>query len=342
MYLSKRGDIYYLWYKDTDTGKKSKVSTRCRTKEDAKRFFHSFDTIKKEKRKRVLKYSFSQFREEYLVYAASIHTRKTYLCDEVSLDQFLRFTGDMMLRDIGVREVERFIAYKQKETSAWNAKKYYGHLASAFQRAVVWKKIDNNPFRSVKKPKPAEKLPAYFSKEQLGILLKSIEDPDFRDLVLFAVMTGMRMSEILNVQWEQVDLDRKIILVKNTSNFTTKSKRNRNVPMNDGLALILTRRKQNASCPLVFHRDNQPHTVDNVTKRFKQYVRASNLDDALHFHSLRHTTASLLVQAGVSIYNVKEILGHSQIATTLIYTHLTESHLKESVNQISLPPDMFD
>ena len=220
MYLSKRGDIYYLWYKDTDTGKKSKVSTRCRSKEDAKRFFHSFDTIKKEKRKRVLKYSFSQFRDEYLVYASSIHTRKTYLCDEVSLDQFLRFTGDLMLRDIGVREVERFIAYKQKETSAWNAKKYYGHLASAFQRAVVWKKIDNNPFRSVKKPKPAEKLPAYFSKDQLAVLLKSIEDPDFRDLVLFAVMTGMRMSEILNLQWEQVDLDRKIILVKNTSNFT--------------------------------------------------------------------------------------------------------------------------
>ena len=50
MYLSKRGDIYYLWYKDTDTGKKSKVSTRCRNKEDANRFFHSFDTIKKEKK----------------------------------------------------------------------------------------------------------------------------------------------------------------------------------------------------------------------------------------------------------------------------------------------------
>ena len=91
----------------------------------------------------------------------------------------------------------------------------------------------------------------------------------------------------------------------------------------------------------VFHRDNQPHTVDHVTKRFKKYVRASKLDDALHFHSLRHSTASFLVQAGVSIYNVKEILGHSQIATTLIYSHLAESHLKESIDQISLPPDLL-
>jgi site-specific recombinase XerD len=112
----------------------------------------------KKKKKRVLRYPLSQFRDEYLVYAASVHTPKTYLCDEVALNQLLNFTGDMMLRDIGVREVERFIALKQKETSAWNAKKYYGHLASAFQRAVVWKKIDQNPFRSVKKPKPPEKL----------------------------------------------------------------------------------------------------------------------------------------------------------------------------------------
>ena len=206
----------------------------------------------KKKKKRVLRYPLSQFRDEYLVYAASVHTPKTYLCDEVALNQLLNFTGDMMLRDIGVREVERFIALKQKETSAWNAKKYYGHLASAFQRAVVWKKIDQNPFRSVKKPKPPEKLPAYFSKEQLGLLLKSIEDPDFRELVLFAVMTGMRMSEILNLQWEEVDLERKIILVKNTSTFTTKSKRNRSVPMSDSLAVILMRRKQSASCPLCF------------------------------------------------------------------------------------------
>jgi integrase len=110
----------------------------------------------------------------------------------------------------------------------------------------------SEPISKRKEAETARKATAYFSKEQLGLLLKSIEDPDFRELVLFAVMTGMRMSEILNLQWEEVDLERKIILVKNTSTFTTKSKRNRSVPMSDSLAVILMRRKQSASCPLCF------------------------------------------------------------------------------------------
>ncbi len=284
----------------------------------------------------------SQFQGEYLAYAQSIHTTNTYSCDKVAFEQFLRVTGDMLLHEVGVREIERFVAFKQKETSAWSARKHFSHLASAFQRAVIWKKIDKNPFRDVPKPRLPEKLPVYFSKEQLTILLHSVEDPDFRDLILFAVATGMRMSEIIHLQWEQVNLERRTILVKNTSEFTTKSKRNRIVPMSDFLVAILLRRKKDATCHHVFHRGNAPNSVDNVTHRFKKYVRKAKLDDRLHFHSLRHSTASLLVQAGVPIYSVKEILGHSQIATTLTYSHLAESHLTESINRISLPANLLE
>ena len=125
--------------------------------------------------------------------------------------------------------------------------------------------------------------------------------------------------------------------VQNSAEFTTKSKRNRRVPISEYLAVILENRKPFSRCAYVFHRNDKPFTADNVTKRFKKYVRKAKLDDGLHFHSLRHSTASLLVQANVPIYTVKEILGHSQIATTLIYSHLSESHLQESVNNIPMP-----
>jgi site-specific recombinase XerD len=342
MFLSKRGAVYYLWYEDPDTGKRSKVTTGATTKAEAYKFLREFDSARKEKKKQSHRYMLSQFQREYLVYAQSIHTANTYSCDKVAFEQFLRVIGDMLLHEVGVREIERFVAVKQKETSAWSARKHFSHLASAFQRAVVWKKINQNPFRDVPKPRLPEKMPAYFSKEQLAILLQSVEDADFRDLILLAVTTGMRMGEILNLRWDHIDLGRRTILVKNTTEFTTKSKRNRIVPMSDFLVSVLSKRIKSATCPYVFHRDNAPHTIDNITHRFKKYVRKAKLDDSLHFHSLRHSTASLLVQAGVPIYSVKEILGHSQLSTTLVYSHLTESHLKESINRISLPLNLLD
>lgn len=342
MFLSKRGAVYYLWYEDPESGKRCKVTTGTKSKTEAYKFLREFDSARKEKKNKSRRYMLSEFQTEYLAYAQSIHTANTYQSDKTAFEQFLRVTGEVLLYEVGVREIERFVAFKQKETSAWSARKHFAHLASAFQRAVVWKKIEKNPFRDVPKPRLPEKLPAYFSKEQLAILLQSVDDPNFRDLILFAVATGMRMSEILYLRWENVDVERKTILVKNTSEFTTKSKRNRIVPISDFLASILARRKRDATCPYVFHRENAPQTTDYVTHRFKKCVRRAKLDDSLHFHSLRHSTASLLVQAGVPIYSVKEILGHSQIATTLVYSHLAESHLKDSINRMSLPLNLLD
>ena len=68
---------------------------------------------------------------------------------------------------------------------------------------------------------------------------------------------------------------------------------------------------------------------DYVTKKFKKAVREAELNDKIHFHTLRHSFASRLVQRGASIYVAKELLGHSDVKTTQIYSHLEQSNLKE-------------
>jgi integrase/recombinase XerD len=73
---------------------------------------------------------------------------------------------------------------------------------------------------------------------------------------------------------------------------------------------------------------------DYVSKKFKKAVRACKLNDKVHFHTLRHSFASLLVQKGVSLYVVKELLGHEDLATTQIYSHLQEDNLRQAVNLI--------
>jgi integrase/recombinase XerD len=71
---------------------------------------------------------------------------------------------------------------------------------------------------------------------------------------------------------------------------------------------------------------------DYISKTFKQAVRDAELDNSIHFHSLRHSFASSLVQKGVSLYVVKELLGHEDLATTQIYSHLQKENLTEAVN----------
>ncbi|HZW40650.1 MAG TPA: tyrosine-type recombinase/integrase [Ignavibacteriaceae bacterium] len=70
---------------------------------------------------------------------------------------------------------------------------------------------------------------------------------------------------------------------------------------------------------------------DYVSKQFKKAIRAAQLNDKIHFHTLRHSFASNLVQAGVSLYVVKELLGHSEINTTSIYSHLVADNLSSAV-----------
>lgn len=73
---------------------------------------------------------------------------------------------------------------------------------------------------------------------------------------------------------------------------------------------------------------------ESISKQFKKIVRNANLNDKIHFHTLRHSFASLLVQKGVSLYVVKELLGHEDLATTQIYSHLQKQNLKDAIGLI--------
>jgi site-specific recombinase XerD len=257
MFLSKRSNgIYYLRF-DDELGRRHKVSTRCTLKTDALNFLQDFKQSEHERNVRLLRVSLHQFTEDYLTYSKSVHTVKSRESASTSLREFLRIVGDLPLHKIGVREIEHFVAVKKDETSEQTTRTYFVTLASAFETAKRWNCIPSNPFRLVQKPKVREVQPAYFSKEEFKNLLAAVEDVDFKELYICAFSTGMRLSELCALEWTSVDLVRKAIFVQNSELFTTKTKKNRVIPMNEQPWRIMTTRKERAFGELVFHRNGK-------------------------------------------------------------------------------------
>jgi integrase len=145
-------------------------------------------------------------------------------------------------------------------------------------------------------------------------------------------MKSLRRNEILNLKWARVVLSKRVIRVVNSATLRTKSGRSRNVPSSDIGHVVLAGRADRSGGDYVFSRDGMPLYTAGLSRELKKYVRLLGLDGRLHFHSLRHTFASWLAQAIVSIYTLKELLGHSSIQTTQVYSHLTPSELHGVVN----------
>jgi site-specific recombinase XerD len=149
----------------------------------------------------------------------------------------------------------------------------------------------------------------------------------------------MRLSEIINIKWSAINLSERTIIVQNNENFTTKSKKERMIPINNTLATVLNNHipkvlNINFDEYVFYKYSGVPYLKDYISKNFKKVIRKLEMNDRIHFHSLRHSAASNMVQAGVSLYVVKEILGHEDLSTTQIYSHLQKENLISAVKTL--------
>lgn len=186
----------------------------------------------------------SSFMEEYLRYSVGVHSPATTRTYASCIRELIAFAGDLSIKAVDVRTVEQFLAHKKLKVSAYTSRKHYISLKSVFERAVAWEIIPSNPFKKIKMPRVAEVEVAYFQKEELQRFVSAIEDPHFKDLILFAFYSSFRRSEILNLRWCDIDLGQGLIHLRNRQEFNTKNRKNRTIGINPGLAAILYRRKQ--------------------------------------------------------------------------------------------------
>lgn len=267
---------------------------------------------------------------------------------------------------IDLKDIENLLIYLQQKVRKGYVV-YYRNLKAAFNKAKEWGYVKENYFTKVKLPKRQKTAPAYINSEQLAVISKQLTvnskqyavgskqkgNNVLKDIVVVAYYTGMRLSEIINLTWRNVNMATRIITVGD-EHFSTKSRSQRFIPFNEEVKEIFTRiidaKLGNTPRILRIHpsdrgefleqyvfckKNGERFCSDYVSKSFKKACAAAGIDRSIHFHSLRHSFASNLAQKGVSLYTIKELLGHSSISTTEIYSHLNMESLKEAIRVLN-------
>lgn len=334
MNLFKRNGVYYIDFKDPLTGKRKSKSTGEEMKSAAKKFLMKF--VMEYNERKDLDYipiSLCKAVWEYRKYCESYHSEKTRLDLKGTFKRFETFIGDVQLIHVTQIKIQDFLQ-KRFAVSAYTADKDLRYIKTFFKYAVEHNYLVNNPCSKIKRFKLPQKQPLFFSEAEFNKLLSVIDSKHFRDLISFAVFSGLRRGELINLHWSQVSFKDRLIILDN-HNHKTKSGKIRTIPLCIKALQILTERNLNSKSDIVFTNEKgEKYKNDYATKKLKKAVYDAKLNPAYHFHHLRHTAASWLVKAGASLYEVQHILGHSTSKITEIYAHLRADTLINAMQRL--------
>ncbi len=280
--------------------------------------------------------SFRSFSQKYLSWVETNLAPKTLENAKRVIDRFSDLHGDMMLRQLKSSQAEEFKESRCQKVSITTVNIDLRTLKSAMELAIDWGYLKENPFRRVRQIRQERKLPVYMTKEEFSQLISLVEDQSLRRVFIFAVLTGFRRGEILDLAWKHVNFEEGTITIESSEQYRVKNDKSRIFPMSTAVRSLL--KSLTPSDPYVFMtEESQKFREDFVTKEFKKYVRAAGLDERLHFHSSRATFASWSAQAGATPFELKELLGHAYVKTTENYTRIPTEGLRAVVEAISLP-----
>jgi integrase len=332
MFLSKRSNGYYYIFYSNHFGNKTCISTKTKIKSEALKFLSNFkEEINSRQSSKVIPIDLKSFLFEYLKHSEVIHSLNTTKSIRSTTNALSAYFGNIQLYDLTKQKISEYISHRIKQASVYVGKRETAYLSGIFNYAISKHYLNENLAKGNHKIKLPEKQPLFFSEIDFEILLRLIDNPDIKDLVNFAVNTGLRQMELLTLSWNQINFKDKLLILDNLQHIT-KSKKIRTIPLNIKAMQILTKRELNKTGNIIFTINSEAIKQDFISKKFRKYVKKTGLNPKLSFHSLRHTFASWLIQRGVSIYSVSKLLGHSNIRVTEIYAHLRQSDLMDSVN----------
>ncbi len=201
-----------------------------------------------------------------------------------------------------------------------------------FRYAVSMKYIASNPTQDIKKIRPKKRIPRFLTEDEITKLISECS-PRLRNVITVLLNTGMRWGELQNLEWNDIDWNEKMIHIRIKEDWSPKGDE-RTIPMNHPVQKVL--RSLSNKSNWVFTTSTGNHVRQQGTwTAFKKACQRAKLENVT-LHTLRHTFASHLVMAGVDLATVSKLLGHKDIGTTMIYSHLSPRHLRQAMERLKL------
>jgi integrase len=257
--------------------------------------------------------------------------------------------GHIKLHELKSIQLQNYYKEKLNGLSAQSVTHHHRVLSKALNDAIDWEFIDKNVAKGAKPPKPFKREMNTYTIEQLNLLVKSAKErtPVFFPIIYAAAHTGMRKSELIGLSWKNVDFLTQRIYIRQTIteangkyffNPIPKNGKPRGIKLTAVLMKMLETRKEHHEKQKRILGDHfNPHDLvfcnskgnimapSEISRAFKRAIKAANLPD-IRFHDLRHSHATILLQANVHPKIVSARLGHSKIQVTMdTYSHLTDS-----------------
>ncbi len=265
----------------------------------------------------------------------SPHTCKNYLRDLNRFSEFLLSRDIEQWTQVNYAEVSAYAAHRFRNgLKSRSIQRELSSIRGLYQYLIREGVMKSNPAKEVSAPKGEQRLPKTCDAEQIGHLLdhrSSDDDLLVRDLAMFELMysSGLRLAELISINQTDIDIGQQQLIVIGKGNKT------RYLPIGSR-AIEAIRRWLRIRLDFCRNQDNEALFISrlgkrisprNVQNRLNALVKRRSLDQPLSPHALRHSFATHLLESSGDLRAVQELLGHANINTTQIYTHLDFQHL---------------
>ena len=262
----------------------------------------------------------------------SNNTVKAYEADISSLFQWLD-TEDLKYNNLQEDHINQYISFLfQRKMRSSSVNRKISSIKSFYIFLVKRNFVKNSPLNDLVTPKQEKYLPESMSEAEVDKLLNSpdvankIENRD-KAMIEMLYATGMRISELVNLKITDVDMKRCVVKVFG------KGSKERLVPFGetalDSLKSYLNNREQSSSKEIFLSNRGKKMTRVAFWQRVKVYLIRENLKNSISPHTLRHAFATHLINRGADLRSVQLLLGHSDLSTTQIYTHIAKQRLSD-------------
>jgi integrase/recombinase XerD len=262
----------------------------------------------------------------------SNNTAKAYEADISSFFQWLD-NEDLKYKNLQEDHINQYISFLfQRKMRSSSVNRKISSIKSFYIFLVKRNFVKNSPLNDLVTPKQEKYLPESMSEAEVDKLLNSpdvsnkIENRD-KAMIEMLYATGMRISELVNLKMTDVDMKRCVVKVFG------KGSKERLVPFGetalDSLRSYLNEREQSSSKEIFLSNRGKKMTRVAFWQRVKVYLIRENLKNSISPHTLRHAFATHLLNRGADLRSVQLLLGHSDLSTTQIYTHIAKQRLSD-------------